>query len=84
MLTVFKFKKMIWTIVILLALVVPVFGYRHYLFLTLTSGEKILSSPNFLGGKFVNSVSNKKYTIRIGEIVKLSDHQNSFWWRGVK
>lgn len=72
MLTVFKFKKMIWTIFILLALVVSVFGYRYYLFLTLTSGEKILASPNFVGGKFVNSVPNKKYTIKeiVGMVFK--------------
>ena len=64
MLTVFKFKKMVLTIVILLALVVSVFGYRYYLFLSLTSGEKILVSPNFVSGKFVNGVPNKKYTIK--------------------
>jgi len=63
---------MIWTIVILLALVVSVFGYRYYLLLTLTSGDKILASPHFVGGKFVNSVPNKKYTIKeiVGMVFK--------------
>jgi len=74
MLTIFTFQKMIWTIVILLVIVVSVFGYRHYLFLTLTSGEKIISSPNFVGGKFANSVPNKKYTIKeiVGMVFFLS------------
>ncbi|MBW2610375.1 MAG: MBL fold metallo-hydrolase [Deltaproteobacteria bacterium] len=65
-------EKMIWAILILLAIVISVLGYRHYLSITLTSGDKVLASPNFVGNKFVNSVPNKKYTFKeiVGMIFK--------------